>query len=273
MQTGSRMDRWERASHTWRALVDLACKRETREYGELGEMVGQSFALAVRHPLALIYWHCEREQLPPLTVLVVNKQTGLPSSGFGKPDRAEFERLCEEVFLYDWTSVPNPFGFSELRIGGKDPVRRLIEAPDVAEEVYSLVRDRGGRQIVFRRALLDVYRGRCAFSGSMVHEGLEAAHIVPWSQATPWERLDVRNGILLTSWHHRLFDAGLLSLDEDYRIRLNPRLHPVSRFDQEALNGLEGTRIHLPKKQAHRPDPELIRKRNRLLDLAAPIPS
>lgn len=259
-------DTWEYARRCWVELVRLAEQREVIEYGELADSVGQSFTLAVRFPLAQIYWYCDRERLPPLTVLVISKQTGFPTSGFGELSEAEFEELREEVYAFDWDSIPNPFAFAEVSVGGRDPVSRLLQAPAQAAEVYALVKSRGARQIVFREAVSRAYGGRCAFSGSAVNEGLEAAHIVPWSNASAHQRLDVRNGLLLTAWHHRLFDAGLLWVDEEYRIHVDPRaLKSRSDLDRAALAELDGKPLRLPRKPSHRPDPQLIHRRNEIM--------
>jgi hypothetical protein len=63
----------------------------------------------------------------------------------------------------------------------------------------------------FRRNLLDAYRKSCAITGSRVVELLEAAHIVPHSLMTDYS---TRNGLLLRTDIHTLFDLNLLSVDE-----------------------------------------------------------
>jgi putative restriction endonuclease len=123
--------------------------------------------------------------------------------------------------------------------------------------------------MLFRTALLDAYGGACAFSGSSIPAALEAAHIVPWRYASPAQRLDVRNGLLLTSWHHRLFDAGLLWMDPDYRIRVDADLLAEAQgFDRSALIELDGKRMRLPAREGHHPLPELFESRQRLMDSA-----
>ncbi|HEX8362590.1 MAG TPA: HNH endonuclease [Longimicrobium sp.] len=264
----SRLAHLELASRTWDVLVGLARDQEVIEYAPLGDLVGQRFALAVRHPLDLIYRQCERRELPPLSVLVVNKGTGLPGPGFALASRDEFAALCNEVFRFDWQLAPNPYEFSTTRVRGTDPVTRLLESPDEAEDVYRLVKDRGAGQVLFREVILKIYSGRCAFSGSAILRALEAAHIVPWSSANPRTRLDMRNGILLTAWHHRLFDHGILTVDDQYRIRVQPGITIRADVDRLALDRLNGRMMKLPKNRAHRPDPALIRRRNAMLSWA-----
>lgn len=252
------------AAATWDELVTLAERRDVDEYGQLGERVGQRFPLAMRFPLDKVYWYCEREGLPPLSVLAINKDTRMPGAGFGRITSERFRELREDVFNFDWRTAPNPFGFARVRVGGADPVRRLLDFPDDAEEVYRSVRDRGRGQMLFREAVLHVYGRRCAATGSTIHAGLEAAHIVPWSVATPDLRLSVRNGILLTAWHHRLFDAGIFTLADDFTFRVRTGAGRGSPFDGDALRDLHGRAMRLPRRRDHRPDPALIRRRNEL---------
>lgn len=60
-----------------------------------------------------------------------------------------------------------------------------------------------GDQGSFRRQLLEL-DGRCAISGEVCHEALEAAHIVP---AHRGGQEDIHNGILLRADLHRLYDS------------------------------------------------------------------
>jgi putative restriction endonuclease len=253
------------AANLWDELVELGRRGETDEYQPLGGRIGQPFALALRFPLDRIYWYCEARGLPALSVLAINKETRLPGSGFGRISRERFQEICAEVFDFDWRTVPNPYAFAAVRVGGTDPVSRILQVPDEAEEVYRSVKDRGRGQLLFREAVMEAYGGRCAVTGSKIRTGLEAAHIVPWSVAPARIRLDVRNGILLTAWHHRLFDAGVITLGEDYRLRV--RLDAgASEFDLEALSKLAGHRVRVPRRRDHRPDPALIRQRGELLN-------
>jgi hypothetical protein len=67
-------------------------------------------------------------------------------------------------------------------------------------------------QVAFRRKLLRSYEGRCAVTGCTVIELLEACHIRPYRGL---HTNDPRNGLLLRSDIHTLFDQGLLSIKPD----------------------------------------------------------
>ena len=74
--------------------------------------------------------------------------------------------------------------------------------------VASIVRRRG--QDVFRSALIDAYRGRCAISGCDAEPALEACHIRPYRGP---QTNTASNGLLLRADLHTLFDLGLVAVD------------------------------------------------------------
>jgi predicted restriction endonuclease len=78
-------------------------------------------------------------------------------------------------------------------------------------------RERTDRSIVVRRGqqkfrdvLLEAYERRCAIAGFDAEEALEAAHIRPY-KGQEWNH--VRNGLLLRSDIHTLFDRHLIAVD------------------------------------------------------------
>jgi putative restriction endonuclease len=80
-------------------------------------------------------------------------------------------------------------------------------------EAERMVLQRVGQDL-FRRALLDYWRGRCCVTGLAVQELLRASHIKPWAACdSDEERLDVFNGLLLAPHLDALFDGGWVSFD------------------------------------------------------------
>jgi putative restriction endonuclease len=69
-------------------------------------------------------------------------------------------------------------------------------------------------QGAFRLQVTDAYARRCAVTGEKTLPALEAAHIVPFAEV---KAHDVRNGLLLRSDLHRLFDLGYVSVRPDRR--------------------------------------------------------
>lgn len=100
-----------------------------------------------------------------------------------------------------------------------------------------IVRRQG--QPVFRRALLDAYKGRCAFSGYDAPQALEAAHIVPYNGPntnTP------ENGLLLRADFHTLFDLGMIAVDTD-----SMSLLLSSELASTSYRQFEGQPLRLPR--------------------------
>ena len=86
-------------------------------------------------------------------------------------------------------------------------------------EAY-LTRGRLG-QGAFRVLVADAYQRRCAVTGERTLPVLEAAHIKPYGLNGPhW----VRNGILLRSDLHKLFDLGYVTVTPDLRLEVSRRL-------------------------------------------------
>jgi len=77
------------------------------------------------------------------------------------------------------------------------------------------VRQRVGQQ-AFRQAMLDYWGGACAVTGVALAQALRASHAKAWALCvTDAERLDVYNGFLLSANLDALFDAYLVTFDDE----------------------------------------------------------
>lgn len=88
-----------------------------------------------------------------------------------------------------------------------------ISDQDLRKKVLAEIHRRQG-QPMFRQALLKAYNGKCAVSGCSTTDLLDAAHIIPYRGE---HTNAVRNGLLLRTDIHRLFDLGLISIDPSTR--------------------------------------------------------
>lgn len=76
----------------------------------------------------------------------------------------------------------------------------------------------------FRDALIQRWGG-CSVFGCRDRELLIASHIRPWSKCeNPKDRINVANGLLLTPNLDRLFDRGLITFDQNFRIKISTTL-------------------------------------------------
>ena len=62
----------QRAFHTWEILIRCAAKNEKITYGELAKKLGLHHR-AIRYALGPILEYCLLNELPPLTILIINK--------------------------------------------------------------------------------------------------------------------------------------------------------------------------------------------------------
>jgi hypothetical protein len=153
---------------------------------------------------------------------------------------AESEALAAQLGL----PGPEPLPPREVK-----PPARPFQGPTETERT---VRVRLG-QSFFRQAVLASYGLRCCVTGTPVPELLVASHILPWA-AHPEHRVNPRNGLCLARTHDAAFDAGLITLDEEWRLVLSRRLrdHLPNEAVERQFVAYEGRAIALPEK--FRPD-------------------
>lgn len=123
-----------------------------------------------------------------------------------------------------------------------------------ATEAERLLVQRIG-QDVFREALLDYWGGRCPLTGITDRALLRASHIVPWSECSDAQRLDVHNGLLLSALWDAAFDRGLVSFADHGAVLVSPHLgknaaETLGVAKAPAITGLHAA--HRANLQAHR---------------------
>ena len=89
----------ERAIQIYQILITCAHERRILTYEILGEMVGLPPMSLGAHLTHLMNW-CDTNQLPPITVLVVQKDSGKPGVGFTSFE--DLHRDRERAFAHDW---------------------------------------------------------------------------------------------------------------------------------------------------------------------------
>ena len=191
--------------------------------------------------------------------------------------------LANPFFFDEPTWIANPPGWSSSIVRGKmydsnegagaeiwNNVQALIQSlqaekvqvdrsgivAETIEKYGSLitVRPRLG-QSSFRVLVIDAYQRRCAITGERTLLALEAAHIVPYSGEGGH---DVQNGLLLRADFHRLFDAGLVSVTPDLRIRISKRIKE-EWFNGQAYYRLDNNPLSVvPTHPSMRPNPDCL---------------
>jgi len=100
------MTRQQRATQIWALLICAARERKSYTYGDIANILGYGGAGVLSQTLGLIMTFCANNGLPPLTVLVVNQETGLPGEGLTTLEELNQDR--ESVFRFDWFSLEPP---------------------------------------------------------------------------------------------------------------------------------------------------------------------
>lgn len=256
----SKINQEERAYKAWFELINTASLGKYITYKELGHKIGIHHR-AVRYVLGLIQNYCMDNELPPLTILVINQDTGKPGDGFIAWDIENTEDGVKKVYNYNWKRMNNPFGFVEIGMTSEDIVNELINNPDSSAEIYARIKVRGTSQRLFRNALLRVYDYSCCICGLSFENALEACHIIPFSKADSYQRLDVSNGLLLCANHHKMFDSGQITINQDYSISyfdMNESEGGYSLYDRLMTIELNGELISLPNDNRLRPKKEYL---------------
>lgn len=113
----------------------------------------------------------------------------------------------------------------------------------------------------FRHLVIAAYREACAICRIRHLELLDAAHILP--DRDERGRPEVPNGLALCKIHHAAYDASILGISPDYEVHVRDdvlREHdgPMLRH---GLQEISGKKILVPRRAAHRPNPEFLEER------------
>lgn len=112
-----------RGLQIWLVQIGKAHNRQTMTYGDLARLLGFKGAGTLANMLGHVFYYCRQHELPPLTCLVVNHETGLPGEGLTGVD---LNRAGEQVYAFDWFAIypPSPLELEEAYRRGKQGATR-----------------------------------------------------------------------------------------------------------------------------------------------------
>jgi len=155
-------------------------------------------------------------------------------------------------------TTPNALHQAALRTLERDqlPTLEPEERQQTTTEIMRYLRNQA-----FRQGIIQAYK-RCAICGFQYDYVLDAAHIVPVAEGGT-DTYD--NGLGLCPNCHRMFDRGLILVDENLKIYLHPQRAEeyIASGLAGSLNDLEKTlreELWLPDDPQYRPSPENLRK-------------
>ena len=175
--------------------------------------------------------------------------TSTGRAGLGNASRSD--RAMWEEMNANWERFANEAqqALQDLQMVSQSNVNEVItEIEDSRREGIDRPVETTARvgQSFFRTAVLSAYDQRCCITGLAVPRLLVASHIVPWSH-DPANRVNPRNGLLLSALHDRAFDAGLLTLNDDMTVRVSPA-YSEDEFFSSAVAAYQGRPIRLAGK-------------------------
>lgn len=135
---------------------------------------------------------------------------------------------------FELPSIPTPNSPSEVRELTRSYLVTMVE-----QRLY---------QARFRNEVLTAYRDRCAVCLLRIRPLLDAAHVVPNQDPTPF--IIVSEGIALCATHFRAFETGILRYDASYEIRIELDGVKPGEGEKSMLLAFEGRRLKLPRDEA-----------------------
>lgn len=145
----------------------------------------------------------------------------------------------------------------ELLVSDTDVTWEVPIREQLRETKEHLVPLRNAR---FRHNVLNAYHYRCAISGlhttslKSKHMLVQACHIRPFAHS---ETESVSNGIALTPTLHAAFDAGFITIDEHFCVKVSSTL--IEEGSPYELLQFDGKKIFLPASPQNHPSIESLK--------------
>lgn len=160
-----------------------------------------------------------------------------------------YQNFEEEKIEYEIVNNPN-YRTSILNL------RNLLTEEQFEEELFI-------RGAEFKRRIPEIYKNSCCISKMKVTtpyniQMIDACHIHPISQSY---NDHITNGIALSPNLHRAFDRGLITINQDYIVRVSPAIEENST--SYSLSQFEGRKIILPENYSHFPSKESLEWHNK----------
>lgn len=179
---------------------------------------------------------------------------------------SKLDKAIWEEFHADWNGLI--VRAHDLR-REREPGRRepeVLTAPTGPSEKIVTVKQRL-HQAFFRDAVISSYNNRCCVTGLLLVECLVAGHIVPWS-VDEHRRADPTNGVCMSATFDRLFDSGLVTIEDNLTLCVSKRVRGLK--DQavaDLVAARHGQKIIPPAR--FYPDPVCLRwHRDNVFDAA-----
>ncbi len=164
-----------------------------------------------------------------LKLAILEKYFGVTSQ-IPEKEKVKYSSLVKAEILYD----------PEENYSRK-VIKTISEIPAEAREEIMIL-----RSSIFRKAILEVYNNQCSVSGLKVEDAnrnslVDACHILPFAQTY---NDSIKNGLALSPTFHRAFDRGLISISNNYKVLVHPKLKDYN--PDSGIRQYENREIYLP---------------------------
>jgi putative restriction endonuclease len=154
----------------------------------------------------------------------------------GAQNVSKLDKQIWNEFYQNWDDLP--FESEKLRANYEHSTVEVLNEIDEAElPKEGKVREQIVRvrvnQNFFRKTILAACNSTCCITGLQSSSLLIAGHIVPW-RVDEINRINPRNGIAINALHDKAFEAGLLTITPDYKIKISSSLKSQKK-DNDAV--------------------------------------
>ncbi len=208
-------------------LIEVARRRGTVTYAEARAPFGMR-SLEHRHAMDRIGHECMDAGEPILTSLIVDEVTGRCSDGFIKEFRRDDAEERDDCYAF-WS--PQDAAPGNTASSRKDAVTASGGAPPddslcARAARFAKVAMRP-EQAAFRRRVFLTHDGACVVTGCAIPEALDAAH----RDGRNWRlgHNSGADGLLLRKDIHALYDAKLVSIDDNGTVTFRHDIEPHYR--------------------------------------------
>ena len=167
--------------------------------------------------------------------------------------------------IYLWWSGCKPRKMLEeeylkvLESGDEKSIDRFMKIPDGDGKAY--VDTRTGQNAI-RRYALKRYNNQCSLCDIKIKELLVASHITLWSKDEK-NRRNPRNVICLCAVHDKMFEKGLLYIEDNYKVHFSKQCLEMQNSSKMFDLLCKNTNEYLRLPKIWEPDPILLRRHRR----------
>jgi len=169
---------------------------------------------------------------------------------------SKLDRAVWDEFHSDWNTL----------IVRAESLRSQLEPQESLEEAFNVpagpseqvvTRKQRLHQSFFREAVISSYNARCCITGLPIVECLVAGHIIPWS-VDGRRRADPTNGLCMSATFDRLFDCGLMAIEDNLALVVSKRVRDLKDLSVAEMVGKKHGQKMFPPARFY-PDPACLR--------------